>query len=209
MNSDAEPVLPKTRIWPLLLGLGLVALAGGSFVLWHFLQPVTGRVLVAVDFNGYAWRGSKRAQAINELVAKRLSELGFETVDDDAATRAVLKDAASPEQAAQKLRAAYVVRATLSPRMIRHEVAKGYFEGRVQGPVELVYRGESPVKQSGEIVHYAFSTQTLTQLTKNRVRDRYPMFSPDGKRIYFESIGEDPNFPRTLGVSVIASVKAP
>jgi len=82
------------------------------------LSPVPSRVLVAVDFNGYAWRGSKRAQAVNELVAKRLGELGFETVEDDAETRAVLKAAAGPEQAARKLRAAYVLQAKLSVRMI-------------------------------------------------------------------------------------------
>jgi hypothetical protein len=153
-DGDAELVLPKTRVWPLLLVLGLGAVGVGSLLLWHFLQPVKSRVLVAVDFNGYAWRGSKRAQAIDELVAKRLNELGFETVDDDDDARAVLKDAASPAQAARKLRAAYVVHAKLTPRMIRHEVAKGYFEARVQGPVELIYRDEAPVN-AGAVTTYS------------------------------------------------------
>jgi hypothetical protein len=154
ISSDAELELPRTRIWPFLVALGLMLLVGGALVFWHVLSPVPSRVLVAVDFNGYAWRGSKRAQAVNELVAKRLGELGFETVEDDAETRAILKAAAGPEQAARKLRAAYVLRAKLSVRMIRHEVAKGYFEGRVQGPIELLYRDENPGK-AGEVTTYS------------------------------------------------------
>lgn len=49
---------------------------------------------------------------------------------------------------------------------------------------------------------------SLKVLTDNRERDRYPVFSADGKRIYFEQLGEDPN-NRRRGVSLIASVPAP
>lgn len=47
----------------------------------------------------------------------------------------------------------------------------------------------------------------VTILTDNAHRDRYPRFSHDGQRIYYESLGKDPNFPRR-GVAVIASVPA-
>lgn len=43
-------------------------------------------------------------------------------------------------------------------------------------------------------------------LTQNRVRDRYPRFSADGTRIWFETLDEDPNFPRARTVVVLASV---
>lgn len=64
-------------------------------------------------------------------------------------------------------------------------------------------------EQDGEIMHYDFQTSTKTQLTNNNVRDRYPLFSPDGTRIYYESLGDDPNFPRERNASVVASVKTP
>ncbi len=44
------------------------------------------------------------------------------------------------------------------------------------------------------------------RLTDNDERDRYPQFSADGSRIYFESLSDDPNFPRDRDVSRIASV---
>lgn len=46
-------------------------------------------------------------------------------------------------------------------------------------------------------------------LTKNRFRDRYPYFSHDSKRIFFESLDKDPNFNGRRSVSVIASVEVP
>lgn len=45
-------------------------------------------------------------------------------------------------------------------------------------------------------------------LTDNRERDRYPVFAADGRRIFFEQLGEDPN-NRRRGVSLVASVPAP
>lgn len=49
---------------------------------------------------------------------------------------------------------------------------------------------------------------SLKVLTDNRVRDRYPVFGADGKRIFFEQLGDDPNDSRR-SVSLIASVPAP
>lgn len=46
-------------------------------------------------------------------------------------------------------------------------------------------------------------------LTDNRFRDRYPYFSHDSKRIFFESLDKDPNFNRKRSISVIASVEVP
>ncbi len=44
-----------------------------------------------------------------------------------------------------------------------------------------------------------------TRLTKNPTRDRYPFFAADGGRIFFEALGDDPNFPRRRH-SFVASV---
>lgn len=49
---------------------------------------------------------------------------------------------------------------------------------------------------------------SVTYLTDNTVRDRYPAFSPDGKQILFEQLGEDPNHSRR-SLGVVASVPVP
>lgn len=46
-------------------------------------------------------------------------------------------------------------------------------------------------------------------LTQNHFRDRYPHFSHDSKRIFFESLDKDPNFNGRRTISVIASVEVP
>lgn len=43
------------------------------------------------------------------------------------------------------------------------------------------------------------------RLTRNPERDRYPAFSADGRRVFFESLGDDPNFPKRRH-SFVASV---
>lgn len=50
--------------------------------------------------------------------------------------------------------------------------------------------------------------ETGRLLTDNDVRDRYPQFSADGSRIFFEQVADDPNFPRRRSVKVVASVPA-
>lgn len=49
---------------------------------------------------------------------------------------------------------------------------------------------------------------TVTRLTDNPFEDRYPQWSADGQRIFFESLDDDPNFRRRRSVNVIASVPA-
>lgn len=61
---------------------------------------------------------------------------------------------------------------------------------------------------SAEIAVVAAAGGAVKQLTKNKYKDLYPRFSADGKRIYFETRGRDPNFPKRH-VSLLASVAAP
>ncbi|MBL8715458.1 MAG: hypothetical protein JNL79_05650, partial [Myxococcales bacterium] len=46
-------------------------------------------------------------------------------------------------------------------------------------------------------------------LTKNEFRDRFPQFSSDGQRIVYETIDEDPTYPKNRLVVWVASVPAP
>jgi hypothetical protein len=91
-----------------------------------------------------------------------------------------------------------------SKQLIPHDVGGGL------GIPSISPDGRAVVfEQSGEIVHLSLNSGLKTQLTRNRARDRYPSFSPDGSRIYYESLARDPNFPRRRSVSVIVSVAAP
>jgi len=60
----------------------------------------------------------------------------------------------------------------------------------------------------GEIYHFDLEAEKESRMTNNQRRDRYPYFSADGSRIYFEALGDDPNFKRRK-VSAVASVKTP
>jgi hypothetical protein len=57
-----------------------------------------------------------------------------------------------------------------------------------------------------EIMVSPIGLESAKALTQNRVRDRYPRFSADGTRIWFETLDDDPNFPRARNVVVLASV---
>lgn len=61
---------------------------------------------------------------------------------------------------------------------------------------------------NGDITMFELATKTLVALTKTPFDERAPYFSPDGKRVYFESRAPDPNVPRRT-VSSVASVEVP
>ena len=53
------------------------------------------------------------------------------------------------------------------------------------------------------------ASSKVTRLTKNDSPDRYPVFSPDGKRVYFEARNTDPVFGRKRAVSRVGWVAVP
>lgn len=57
-----------------------------------------------------------------------------------------------------------------------------------------------------EIAVMSLGDKAPRRLTDNPHRDRYPQFDPEGKRIYFESLSDDPNFKGRQTISRIASV---
>jgi Tol biopolymer transport system component len=66
----------------------------------------------------------------------------------------------------------------------------------------------SPEQDSDEVAVLDVASGAARVLTKNPYQERYPEFSSDGSRIYFESHDDDPVFPEHRYVSVIASVPA-
>lgn len=63
--------------------------------------------------------------------------------------------------------------------------------------------------QPGEIAATPAAGGVVQVLTKNTFRDRFPLFSSDGKRIVYETIDEDPTFPKHRLIVWVASVPAP
>ena len=58
----------------------------------------------------------------------------------------------------------------------------------------------------GDIKLLSVADLKTVELTKNDFEERYPLFSHDGKTVYFESLAQDPNFRRRQ-VAVVASVE--
>src|SRR5690606_36905754 len=98
-------VLPKRRLWPFFAVLALIVGVAGFFVWRAFTAPFPTRVLVAVHMNVTWWEGSPAGAEVADRLADYLEELGFSPVKaGDPEVAAVLEDAATPEEAAAKLR---------------------------------------------------------------------------------------------------------
>ncbi|MDC3953254.1 hypothetical protein [Polyangium jinanense] len=150
-----ELVPKKRRFWPIAGALAVLAGAAGFFGLRSLGEPEPLRVVVAVDLDGHFWDGSRAsARLVNEL-CQRLDAIGFEPVRaGDPEVLDVLRESESPEAAAKKLRAAFVVKAKLTPEMIEHPVEGGYFELRADASFELRHVRDE-VAQSGRLVSWS------------------------------------------------------
>ncbi len=159
--TDIPPeLLPrKRRFWPLFAGLAAIAGVAAFFGVRSFGEPEPLRVVVAVDLDGHFWEGSRAsAMLVNEL-CQRLDAIGFQPVRaGDPEILAVLKDAESPEAAAKKLRASFLVTAKLTPETIEHPVEGGYFELRADAPIEIRHVGDQ-VPQQGHLAGWAGGAQ--------------------------------------------------
>jgi hypothetical protein len=138
--DSLELLVPKRRLWPVFAVLAAIVL-GGAFFAWRSLtRPDPLRILIAVDVNGYWWEGSADAAKLADQLAERLTALGFEPVKaGDAEALKVIEKAKTPEEAAKKLKAAFVIEAHVTPEMIEHPAWGQYFEARVDAPVTLVH----------------------------------------------------------------------
>ncbi|MBI5534724.1 MAG: hypothetical protein HY898_18505 [Deltaproteobacteria bacterium] len=144
-EAEIKALVPKRRLWPILLVL--LAIAGAAaYVVWRIrTDPLPLRVLVAIDMEGYWWEGSQPAAVIADRLSGRLEKLGFDTVrGGDPGVTKVLERAKSPEEAAKKLRASFLVTAHIVPQVTEHPVQGGYFETRIDAPIEVRFLKDPP-----------------------------------------------------------------
>jgi hypothetical protein len=147
-------VLPKRRLWPFFAVLALIVGVAGFFVWRAFTAPFPTRVLVAIDMNGTWWEGSEAGAEVADRLAGYLEDLGFSPVKaGDPEVEAVLEDAASPEEAAAKLRAAWIITGRIEPVVVKlplpgAEVERAgtpstdYYEVRAEGVLEVRHHAE-------------------------------------------------------------------
>jgi TolB protein len=154
--SSLEQPLPKRPLWPWLVGLGIV-LAGGALFAWRMLtRPDPLRVLVAVEYDGQWWQGSKPAALLADELAERFAKMGFDPVRaGDPAVLEQLEDAGSPREAAKKLRAAFLVTGKIDAKVVELPIPEGFFEVQVDAPLRLEHVEES--KPIAEGVLHTFS----------------------------------------------------
>jgi hypothetical protein len=148
-------LVPKRRLWPVLVFLG-AALAVAGFFLYRAITAADPlRILVAIDLDGYWWEGSEPAAKLADALASQLQDLGFDPVKGgDPKVMKVLEHAKDPEVAARKLGAGFVIQAHLAPEVVEHPVQGGYFEIRVDAPVTLTFLDKGTASE-GTIRGYA------------------------------------------------------
>ncbi|AKT37162.1 PD40 domain-containing protein [Chondromyces crocatus] len=153
---DGQDFMPRRRKWPALLALGVLVAAAGGAGLWLSRRPVPLRVLIAIDLDGTWWEGSEPAAELADRVGEHLTKLGFEPVrGGDPEVAAVLEKASSPEEAARKLRAAFLVTSLLVPERIEHPVDKGYVEVRVAGGIAVRHMDDAEACQQQQITGWS------------------------------------------------------
>lgn len=145
--DDDAPAFRTRSTWPIVAFMAVLAGVGGYFA-WRFATaPEPRRVLVAIDFDGHWFTGSRPAALLADELNARLETLGFQPVraGDPEVTEALQSSSTLPE-AARKLKAAFVVSGTLTPTVIEHPVGDGYFEVRAEGDVQVQHIDDaSPV----------------------------------------------------------------
>ncbi|EYF00217.1 Hypothetical protein CAP_1059 [Chondromyces apiculatus DSM 436] len=120
---------------------------------------------------------------------------------------------ANPSASADGRRLALVQFGEGLPRLATVEVETGKLTahdpgGRADEPALSPDGTRIAFNREGDIALLTVATGETLALTSNRFPERSPRFSPDGKRVYFQSLGQDPNYPRRQ-VALIASVEVP
>ncbi len=139
-ESEAEPsyVIKKPAMWPFFAVLLLIVSGIVAVVVWYRRKPEPLRVLIAIDLDGMAWDGSRPASKLTDEVSQLLTNVGFEAVKSgDPEVDKILSKAKTPEEAARKLKAAFIIGGRLEPKIIEQGVASGYVETRVDAAITI------------------------------------------------------------------------
>lgn len=176
---SSELVLKKRPMWPLYVVL--LALFGGvgGGLYWYLTRPDPLKVLVAIDVEGQWWDGSKPAARLADKVGDGLAKIGFEPIKGgDPKVDKILSKSKTPEEAARKLGAGYIITGTLAPEIIEHDVGGGspkYIEVRTKAALSVRYIGDPKgVEESTEIEAWsgAQSREDALDLLAENVADR-------------------------------------
>jgi len=169
-------VLKRRPMWPVFAVLLLVFGGAGGGLYWYLTRPDPLKVLVAIDVEGQWWDGSKPAARLADKVGEGLEKIGFEPIKGgDPKVDKILARSKTPEEAARKLGAGYVITGTLAPEIIEHPVAGKYIEVRTKARLSVRYIGDPEgVAETSEIEAWSGAkdrNDALTLLADN-VADR-------------------------------------
>lgn len=150
-DADDEASFKPKRTGVLVAALLVVLLgaAAAAFLLTRETREPL-RVLVAVDAEGQWWEGSTTAARLLDNVVPHLKKLGFEVVDGgDPAVLKKLEGASTPEEAAKRLGASFIVTGPLKVEVTELKEAS-VTEVRASGSIHLGHF-EGGTKALGEV----------------------------------------------------------
>lgn len=154
-EPDFKPKRSKLGIAVALL-VALVALGAGAYALLRKPEAPL-RILIAVEADGHWWDGSTTAARLLDNVVPYLTKLGFEPVDGgDPAVLDRLKGAATPEEAAERVGARFIVTGPIRVEVTDLGPNIGITEVRASGTIHLGTAG-GEARPAGEIRTWAGS----------------------------------------------------
>jgi len=144
LEPQSEAVVIRRRpMWPFFAVLGSIVLAVAGGIYWFVNRPDPFKVLIAVDVDGQWWEGSRPAAALADDIAAGLKKIGFEPiVGGDPKVDRILSKAKTPEEAARKLGAGFIISGSLGPEAIVHPIDGGFVELRTHANVEVRFIGD-------------------------------------------------------------------
>jgi hypothetical protein len=142
-DDDELEYTPRSKM-PIAIALLVILAGAGGWFAWQIMTAVEPlRVLVAIDFDGQWYEGSKPAARLVDDVSDQLRSLGFEPVEGgDPAIMQTLEDAGDDLRgAARSLKAAWVVTGRVKTAVTEHPVDEGtpYLEVRATADIELFH----------------------------------------------------------------------
>ncbi len=148
--ADDETSFKPKRTGALVVALVLLlGAAGAAFLLTRETREPL-RVLIAVDADGQWWEGSTTAARLLDNVVPHLKKLGFEVVDGgDPAVLKKLEGAVTPEDAAKRLGASFIVTGRVKLEVAELKEAS-VVEVRASGTIHLA-RFDGAAKLLGDV----------------------------------------------------------